>query len=370
MRRIMSLIQEFALEDHKADNAGIELLREVYPYLDRELSGDSGPAPAKLQEALTTGNFPLYFNRVIDAAVEKRYNYRKGQWRDYCRLTEVPNYLTVERYRMSEFDTLVKRREKQEARAGYIYEHRYQMRVADFAKQIDFSHQILVNDDKGAFDDIIMKLGDSGARFDDFYVSALYDNGLSQAALLALGALYAGTGMLTTANLTIAITAFAMRVDARGNPLNIPPKFLVIPPILRPAANAILESEKIAELATNSINPVRSYGIQIKEDPYIAFVAPNVPWYLFADPGDVAAVTVCRRAGLGDRVYVYAKAPDKMPMSAAGAMGTGDWRTGSFLTGDIELDVESTIGSRSDAPGTLVGITDANGIFWSSGTTP
>jgi len=370
MRRIISMIQEFALEHHKDNNERVEELREAYQFIDRALDGDYSMTSTRLREALVTADFPLYFGRVISAGVEKRYQYRRGQWRDYCKITELPNYLTAERYRFSEFDTLHRRREKQEARAGYIFESRYQLRVYDWAKQIDFSHQILVNDDLGAFEDIILKMGDSAARFEDYYVSSLYDNPTTQTSLISLGANYAGTGRLTTANLITAITAFAQRTDARGNPLNIVPKYLVIPPVLRPTANAILESERIAELATNSINPVRVYGLQIREDPYIAFSAPNIPWYLFADPNDVPTVTVTRLASKGDKPYVYTKAPDKAPLSATGAMGVPDWRTGSFLTGDIELLVEDTIGSRSDSPNVWVGVTDYYGIYYSSGTAP
>ena len=68
--------------------------------------------------------------------------------------------------------------------------------------------------------------------------------------------------------------------------------------------------------------------------------------------------------------YLYAKAPDKMPMAMGGGLSTADWRAGSFLTGDIELMVETTLGQRIDDLSGLVGVTDANGVYYSSGTTP
>jgi hypothetical protein len=271
--------------------------------------------------------------------------------------------------RFSEFDTLVKRREKQEPSAGYIYETPHlTIQVEDYAKQIDFSNRILVNDDLGAFNNIGIKMGDSARRFEDFYVSALYDNAITQAQLLALGALYAGTGRLSTANLAVGWNAFAQRVDARGNLLNIVPKFLIIPPVLELTARQILTSAQVAELATNGINPLQN-AFTVKVDPYMAFTSPNIPWYLLADPSDIQTIPVVRMAGRpGPRLF--AKAPDKMPMSATGALGTADWRTGSFLTGDIELLVETTIGARNDSPAAYVGVADPQGIYYSSGTTP
>lgn len=370
MRRIMAMIMEFALEENKADNGRVETLREVYAYMDRQVTGEAGPVPAKLSEALVVGDFPYYFNRVLSRAVYDRYNYHRGGWRDYTFADTLPDYSVGERFRFSEFDRLVKRREKEEPYGGYISESKVQIQVDDYAKQLDFSRRILVNDDLGAFNDVILKMGDSASRFEDFYASALYDNALVQAALTVLGVLYSGTGRLTTANLANAYAAFMSRVDARNQPLNIIPKYLVIHPVLRLTARQILESEMVAELATNGKNVLQGQ-LEIREDPYIAFTfgTGNIPWYLFADPADVPAVSVVRMQGMpGPRLY--AKAPDKVPMTATGGLGAPDWRTGSFLTGDIELEVETSIGARSDSAATWVGVTDYQGIYYSAGTTP
>lgn len=367
MRRILATVLEVAMEIHKGQDQRQSEVRELWGAFDDYLSGNAS-RPAKVEEALVTADFPYYFGRTISAAVEARYNYQQGAWRDYTKATTVPNFLTGVRYRFDEFDRLVKRREKQEARAGSVAEHRWLLAVDLFAKQIDLSYRVLVNDDLGAFNDIPVKLGDSARRFEDWWVSALYDNALSQAAMVALGAAYSGTGRLTTNNLAIAYNAFLTRVDAKGQPLNIPPRYIVGPPILGLVANQILQSERIAELATNSINPLRN-ALTFKADPYMAFAAPNVPWYLAADPNDVAAITVARMDG-HPGPEVFAKAPDKVPMSAGGGLGTADWRQGSFVTGNIEIMVETIIGARNDAPAGLVGVSDPNGWYYSSGTTP
>lgn len=374
MRRILQMVMEVAQQADTQDNVRNQQLREAYDYIDQELDfirrNDTGPQPVSIQrlrEALVVGDFPNYLGRTISVKVLDRYTYRYGQWRDYTAPDSLPTYNNGDRYRFSEFDRPVKRREKQEPTAGYIYEELYHIGVDDYSKQIDFSHRILVNDDLGAFNNLTTKMGDSARRFEDFYVSALYDNAVTQAWLGGLGVNYAGTGALTTANLAIGWNAFTQRVDGRGNPLNIVPRYLVIPPIARLTANQILESERIAELATNARNVLRG-ALEVREDPYIAFALPNIPWYLFADPADVPAVSVVRLDGKPD-IELFAHAPDKIPMNAAGGLGGADWRLGSFLTGDIEIEVESTIGARTGAAGAAVGVTDAQGIYYSNGTT-
>jgi hypothetical protein len=369
MRRVLSAIMEMALANNAEDNSKQVPIKEAYSYFNDLLDDRVSANTTAIHEALVVGDFPVYFARTLSRMVYDRYNYRVGVWRDYTYADTLPDYTAGERLRFSEFDTLVKRREKQEPSAGYIYEFPHlTIQVEDYAKQIDFSNRILVNDDLGAFNNIGIKMGDSARRFEDFYVSSLYDNALTQAQLVALGALYSGTGRLSTANLAIGWNAFAQRVDARGNLLNIVPKYLVIPPVLELTARQILTSAQVAELATNGINPLQN-AFSVKVDPYIGFTSPNVPWYLLADPSDIQTIPVVRMAGRpGPRLF--AKAPDKMPMSATGALGTADWRTGSFLTGDIELLVETTIGARNDSPTVYVGVADQQGIYYSSGTTP
>lgn len=380
MRRILALVCEMAQEDVRKsrrieENRKTDLvdeLEEVYEYYDDVVSNASGwePADARLQEALTVGHFPNYFARVLSRAVYDRYESMMSDWRDYTYQDTLPDYTVAERYQFSEFDRLERRVEKEEAYAGYVYEQTVrQLQVDDYAKQIDFSRRILVNDDLGAFNNIIDKMVDSARRFLDLYVSALYDNATTQAAMLALGVNYWGTGRLTTANLAIAWNAFVQRTDARGNPIVAQPAYLVIPPILQLTADQILQSERIAELATNAVNVLRN-RVQVKVDPYITFAGANIPWYLFAAPSAIPAVTVAKMQGQEQDFYVYAKSPDKVPVSGAGALGAADWRAGSFLTGDIELLVETTIGSRIDDLTGLVGVTDVNGLYYSSGTTP
>jgi len=369
MSRILRAICQTALEENKANNAHCLQLREAYDYLGREVDDGALRGGTKLSEALTVADFPLYFARTLSRMVLDRYKYQTGAWEVFTKFDQVPDFTEAERYRFTETERLEKRREKEEVYATYIEEAQFKVAVSDYAKRIDFSQRILVNDDMGAFNDIPLKMADSARRFEDWYVSALYDNALTQAALIALGVNYAGTGRLTTANLAIGYNAFAQRVDGQALPLAISPTYLVIPKILELPAKTILQSDKIAELATNAKNVLQG-SLQIVVDPYITFTVPNIPWYLVASPSDVAAIHVVRMQGRPAGPRLYMQAPDKLPMTPSGGLGSADWRMGSFISGDIEMSVETTIGSRTDDPTGLVGVCDANGLYYSSGTTP
>jgi hypothetical protein len=207
-------------------------------------------------------------------------------------------------------------------------------------------------------------MANAAARFEDGFVSALYDNATTQGTLAVLGAPWAGTGRLTAPNLAIGINAMMQRTDANGNRMQIRRVHLVIPPILRQQAAVLLQSDLMAGTPNNDKNVLPQFIAGVHVDPFIATVGANVPWYLFADPSEIPAVTVARLAGV-PRPWTYMKMPDIRQLSG---VAPAQFLLGSFATGDIEYGVESIIGGWDS--GTLVGVTDMRGFYYSSGTTP
>ena len=209
-------------------------------------------------------------------------------------------------------------------------------------------------------------MANAAARWLDSWVSALYDNATTQAGLVALGAVYAGTGRLTHANLAIGLNAMMQRTDVNGNQMNLRNVRLVIPPVLEIAARTILQSTQASGSPNNDANVLPGFLTGYYIDPYIGFVAgtANVPWYLFADPMEVPAVTVARLSGWTGPVVAQKRSDIQLVSGSAPA----PFLMGSFATGDIEYMVEDVVGGWDNA--TYVGVTDFRGIYYSSGTTP
>jgi hypothetical protein len=154
------------------------------------------------------------------------------------------------------------------------------------------------------------------------------------------------------------------RTDAGGNPIQLRNAILVIPPILEQQANVLMQSALMPGVATNDKNVLPAFLSGYQIDPYITTAAPNVPWYLFAQPSDVPGVTVARLASV-PAPWTYKKTRNiEMLMGSAPA----PFLLGSFETGDITYGVSDIIGGNNDR--TYVGLTDVNGIYYSSGTTP
>jgi hypothetical protein len=123
----------------------------------------------------------------------------------------------------------------------------------------------------------------------------------------------------------------------------------------------------MAGVATNDKNVLPRFITGIYVDPYITInplFPANIPWYLFADPSDIPAVTVLRLRGVPGP-WTYKKASD---IESIQGNAPAAFNLGSFATGDIEYAVSDVIGGWDNAA--LVGVTDPNGIYYSNGTTP
>ena len=320
-------------------------------------------SPLQFKEAMTMAQFPTYFGTLLNREFVKAYETMGGTWKSYTKADTAPDFRDISRLRMDWTLPLHLRREKAEAKAGYSAEAEFHYGVEEYATQYDISWQTFQNDDLGELHRAPEELLKAAKVFEDQFVSNLYDNATTQATVLALGAPWFGTGRLTAANLAIGINAMKVRTQPNGNPMNLTKVILVIPPLLEIQAATILESQLMAGVATNDKNVLPRYISAVYVDPYITTAAPNVPWYLFAAPDEIGAVRVARLQGApGPFTYI-----DESSIRIISGSAPASFTMGSFATGDIQYAVSDIIGGWDS--GTLVGLTDFRGFYYSNGTT-
>jgi hypothetical protein len=320
--------------------------------------------PQQFAEVMTTAHFSYYFADAISRAFYADYQYDVGSWRDYTYPDTAPDFRDVARFRMSEPGTLQKRREKAQHSATYVTETEINYAVEEYSREFDVSWRTIMNDDLGKIRETPTRMANAARRWLDQWVSNLYDNATTQAALLALGVVYGGTGRLTAANLAIGLNAMMQRNDAQGNQMNINRVWLVIPKVLEIQAADILQD--VLAYGGPGGNVLNQFVAGVRVDPYIGFVAgsANIPWYLFADPGEVPTVTVLRMEGWPGPV-VFRRESD---IGLISGTAPSAFTMGDFATGNIWFGVEDVVGGWDDA--TYVGVTDFRGIYFSNGTTP
>ena len=368
MKNISRWLTEYAHTDVEAGllseaefNVRREAMREMV-FSNPFERGESGLG--RFAEAMTTAHFATYFGDALDRMFYDAYQFKQGSWNQYTYQDTAPDFRDVDRGRMTQPETLTLRREKEEMKATYVSDDWIEYGVQEYSKQFDVSWQTILNDNLGEIQRTPQRMLQAALRFEDTFVSNLYDNAVTQATILALGAPWFGTGRLTAINLAIGLNAMMQRTDAAGIPIQFNRIHLVIPPIYKiQIADILGDLLSYGGPGGNVLNQFISAS-DVHVDPYIAVAGLNVPWYLFADPSETAAVTVARLQGVPGP-FTFGKLSDIRMLSGS---APAQFLLGSFATGDIEYGVETIIGGWDDAG--YVGVTDFRGLYYSNGTTP
>jgi hypothetical protein len=344
----------------------------MYRFFDYGLSGikptDVG---TPLEEVMTSADFTYAIQEFVQRQMVPGYERKAFAFEPLVKPDTLPNFMTVTRYQnRCGVEDLEYVGEKGEPRPGHVADAtKRQYRVYKWEKQFDFSFEALVNDDLGYLEDTARLMGASARRTLEKFVSRMYTNGTTTGRLTALGLLYAITGRLTSARVSEARMAFNQRLDACSEPINANLRYIVHHSGLVDTVRVIRQSQLVPELATNAANVVAGDFVPI-EDPYIAGVAPNLPWYAFTDWRDsnIVPFVLARRQGVPAPMLMRRKSDIESITSILGGGGAVPPIMGDFQTGNVVVKVHDEWGTYVD--GTDGNMFDHRGSFWSAGTAP
>jgi len=375
MRRILSMLSEIRKEQLKKVGAPEERMTkvsEMYHWFDQGLSNITPTdTNTQLEEVMTSADFTYALSEFVQRQMVAGYNVKGFAFEPLVKADTLPNYMPVTRYQhRAGLDDLEYVGEKGEARPGHYddaYKRQYQ--VYAWKKQFDFSMRALVNDDLGYFTDTATDMGRAARRTLEKYVSRMFTNVVTIARLTGLGALYSTTGRLTTARISAARMAFNQRVDARNEPIGATLAYIVHHSGLVDTVAQIQSSTLVPELATNASNVVRGTFIPI-EDPWIAGVSPNLPWYAFTDyrKEGIVPFVLARRAGIPAPLILRKKSDIESITQLLGGGAAVPPVLGDFSTNNVVVEVWDEWGTYID--GTEGNLFDVRGAYYSSATTP
>ena len=375
MRRILYAMKEIRkgqLADQKAPPQRIEQAEAMFRELDSCLSGITPTSTNEtLAEVMTSADFTYALEEFVQRQMLPGYRRAGFAFEPLVKMDTLPNYLQVNRYqRRAGVEDLQYVGEKGTPTEGSVVDAtKKQYQVYRFEKEFDFSHEALVNDDLGYFQDVATQMGEAARRTLERYVSRMYTNATTTGRLVVLGALYSTTGRLTTARVSTARMAFGQRVDDRGAPIEADLAYIVYHRGLHDTVLQIQQSQLVPELATNAANVVRNTFTPIK-DPHMAGTAPNLPWYAFADynAAGIVPFVLARLQGRPGPLILRKRSDIESVTSLLGAGAAADPILGDFETGNIVVKVSDVWGTYID--GTEGNMFDNRGCYYSSGTAP
>jgi hypothetical protein len=354
----------------KAPEKTLMEVADKFQWADRQISGIgfADGANERLSEVMISADFTYAILEFVQRKTLPGYQRKRFGFEPLVMMDTVPNFLPVTRYQnRCGVDDLEYVNQKGQSRPGSVQDAtKRQWQVWRWEKQYDFSHEALVNDDIGYFEDVADKMGEAARRTLEKYVSRFYTNATTIARLTALGALYMTTGRLATARVSTARMAFNQRTDACSEPVNATLVYIVGHSGLADTAAQILNSTQVAELATNAVNVVSFTWI---EDPYIVGTAPNLPWYGFTGvQNGIVPYVLARQQGRPGPLILRKRSDMESVTSMLGAGRPVAPIMGDFESGNIVLKVADVWGTYID--GTEGNMVDNRGSYYSAGTAP
>lgn len=239
----------------------------------------------------TTSDFPLIFADTANRAMRAAYEAAPATLKQAARQTTARDFRAKTNVQLGEAPTLEKVNEHGEYKYGSMAEAAESYKIDTFGKIIGLSRKAIVNDDLGAFTDLAGKLGQASAEFEAQFLVDLLESGSGNGPTMSDGnPLFhaashknkAATGAAPDET-TLSDARLAMRKQKglAGKPINVTPRFLLVPPDLETGAEKLLATIQPAK--SDDVNPFGGKLELLVE----ARLSSATRWYLIADPARI-----------------------------------------------------------------------------------
>lgn len=238
----------------------------------------------------TTSDFPAIFGDAIGRQVRRAYEMAPDVLKAVSRQTTARDFRAKTSIQLGEAPTLEKVNESGEFTYGTLAEAKETYAVGTYGKIIGLTRQAIVNDDVGAFADLAGRLGQGAAETEAQLKIQLLESSSGVGPTMDDGnALFhsahgnlAGSGAtISTTTLTAARLAMRTQKGLSGQPINVTPRFLLVPPALETAAEMAIAA--IQPTASADVNPFGG-KLDLLVD---ARLSSATRWYVIADPAQI-----------------------------------------------------------------------------------
>lgn len=241
-----------------------------------------------LRAAHTTSDFPVILEAVANRVLLAAYGTAAPTYQAIARRRDLTDFKATKLLRIGDFPTLLPYAEDGEIKAGTINEGRESVTLGSFGRIIRLSRQAIVNDDLGAFDEVIGSIGRVVARFENatFYAMKAQNGGAGPKLADGKNLFHADHGNLAGAGAAPDITtlgaaraAIRKQKDIDGNAMSLAPRVALVGPDLETTMDQLTAS--IQPVVAGSVNPFSGKLTVVTEGA----IAGNA-WELYADPAD------------------------------------------------------------------------------------
>ena len=256
-----------------------------------------------IRAGFSTVSLPGILNNVANKKLLKAFEAQPIVATRLCSEGELNDFKESERYRLTDVGDLEPVAPDGELKHGGLKEEKATNQLGTFGKIFALTREMIYNDDLNAFMKVPEGMGARAARkIDQLFFTRLLANPVQGDGKTLFHADHknwrdGADTALSGDSLALAIQLFLDQTDADGQPINVNPKFLLVPTSLKMTARELLNS--VTFFATGSSNKARipTYNALADEDievvtsPYLSNTnypgASTKAWCLFADPAVV-----------------------------------------------------------------------------------
>ncbi len=244
-----------------ADPAYLAEMKEAVDKIIGPAFNGSLLAKHALKEAMSRSDFPILFGDVLSRELVRRYRAYQTIWQQFAARTTVNDFRSkklIELFGGSAVLDDVGELEPYPQRK--LDESEIELQVGKVGAMLEWSWEMAINDDLGAFRDAPNRLAQAARRTEDFKAtSVLFDATGPKAS-------YFGTvdnKALTAENLEAALTAMTSKVDGDDNPIDVGTPVLMVPRSLALTAQQIIDTVTVKTTSGSREREVRGNGLPV-----------------------------------------------------------------------------------------------------------
>jgi len=234
----------------------------------------------------STADFPLILADSARKMLLARYLLATPTYRKWAKGTTTSDFKTMSRLRLGEAPAFLTVAEGAQITQSTLTESREQYALKTGGRGVAFTRQMLINDDLGAFKDIVTALADQAARWEN---TTAYGILTANAAMSDSVALFhnthanLGSGAIGNTALDAMYTAMGTQKGLDGSTIlsELTPKYLVVPRAKKSTADqAMMESGNMVKPTDRNLFAGQ---LEVVTDGILDTSSTTV-WYGIADP--------------------------------------------------------------------------------------
>lgn len=242
----------------------------------------------------STSDFPALLTETGNRFLRQAYEVYPAGVRRICRQSTAPDFRAKSKIMLGGSSKLEKVNEGGEfKRNSKMAEAKESYSIATYGKIFGLTRQAIVNDDLGAFTDLAARLGRGAGEFENqFLADKLTANPAMSDGVALFHAnhnnLAAVGAALSVDSISAAVLAIRTQKDLdTTTPLNVTPKFLLVPAAKETIARQLLATNLYAAKIADT-NPYAA-GFELVVDARLD-ASSTTAWYLAADPAAIDTI--------------------------------------------------------------------------------